>query len=530
MPEQTGISFFMLYDQASLASTPPTEYLGYLQSAWAYQTARYASNWRMYTGEAWLELEKAKNGQASSRKYRLGVNDIALACNMHSQLLFGEVKDTSDPLIGFRVASRKGYDAPDGVVERSQDFLEELWMESEGRKIQFLAGLSSQVTGGVYLRVRYSAELEGPFDLFPFKFEFLHSDYVFPVYSPGSTKFGEVFVRYQLPREAARQEWGVWSDQWPELVEYREHWTAAKGGMAGTLSITIGVEGSRKPVKAEKNPFGFVPFVYIPHVSSSGFFGTPLAEWAGGIDLSYEYNERLANVGDILEQNSYPFGVMKGHPNGKVKPPFRLWRNGPAVVDIGPAAPDGKLPEIDWYTPSDVSAGSMQYMDMLKKELRMSMAIPPVAVGEDEGSQRSSLTLVTRMFPFKSHVVTERWLWTPSFEMINRMALQMAKLKGVAKLDDIDVSKLSVIPSWAPMLPRDRAELVNELVMRQGVGHIDIQTALEQYEDIPSGEIEDVLKRIQEYKEWEAEINKPDIQPVEEGDSSDKKKEGKKKE
>ena len=165
---------------------------------------------------------------------------------------------------------------------------------------------------------------------------------------------------------------------------------------------------------------------------------------------------------------------------------------------------------MDWFDPSEVTAGTMTYLDGLKKELRMSMAIPPVAVGEDEGSQRSSLTLTTRMFPMKSHVLTERWLWTSPMVDLNRMALQMAMIKRVGELDGLDVARVTITPNWAPMLPRDRAELVNELVQRAGVGHIAPEDALERYEDIPLGEIEDAIKRIQEHQKWTAELNKPD--------------------
>jgi hypothetical protein len=511
------------YYQTALAAQPPTDYTGHLNDVWASQRARYAANWQLYTGEAWLETEPPRNGQPAQRKYRLGVNDISLACNMHAQLLFGEVKDGSDPLVPFKVAPRSGQTVSDGVIEKVQDYINELWRESEARKEQFLAGLSSQVTGGVFWRVRYALDNDSPFNLYPFKFEMLHSDYVYPVFAPGSRTFSEVFVRYQLPREAARAEWGVWHPDWPHLVEYREHWTAARAGIAGTLTIDVGVEGSWRSVKAEDNPFGFVPFVYIPHVASNGFFGIPLAEWAGGIDLSYEYNERLSNVGDILHQNSYPFGVLSNHPTGKLKRPFRLWEGGPAIVDLGPALPDGKPPELEWFSPSDVTQGSMNYIDSLKKELRMSMAVPPVAVGEDEGSQRSSLTLVTRMFPIKSHVLTERWLWTSPMEKLNKMAVLMAVIKRVGDLGGVDVSKIAITPQWSPMLPRDRTELVNELVQRASVDHIDIEHAIQMYEDIPEDEIEDTIKRIQQYKEWQAELNKPEL-PEQEGKNERKSK------
>ncbi len=494
----------------------PDEYRGYVQALWQLQQMRYEINWRFYTGEAWLELDtrNAKRDQGEPpRKYRLGVNDIALACNMHAQLLFGEVRDNSDPLVSFKAKARKGRPVGDAAIGQAQDFLDELWGESSSRKLQLQAGVSSQVTGGVFWRVRYALDRASAFDLYPFKFEPVHADYVFPVFS-STGKLSEVFVRYQLSREAARAEWGVWSNDWPEMVEYREHWTSAQGGLAGTLSIHVGVEGNWKEVKAERNPFGFVPFVYIPHVLSNGFFGIPLAEWAGAVDLSEEYNGRLANIGDIVRQNSYPFGVLRNHPTGKLKPPFRMWKDGPTVMDLGPGMPGEQGPELDWFDPSEVTAGTMTYLDTLKKELRMAMAIPPVAMGEDEGSQRSSLTLITRMFPMKSHVLTERWLWTSAMVDLNRMALQMGKIKRIDGLEELDVARIGITPNWAPMLPRDRAELVNELVQRAGVGHVHPEDALEQYEDTPVGEVEETYQRIREHQEWQAELGKQEMDGV----------------
>lgn len=143
----------------------------------------------------------------------------------------------------------------------------------------------------------------------------------------------------------------------------------------------------------------------------------------------------------------------------------------------------------------------------------MAMAVPPVAVGEDEGSQRSSLTLITRMFPIKSHIATERWLWTNGMHQLGRMALQMARIKQIGDLKGLDVRAIAVTSKWAPMLPRDRAELVNEMVQRQGVGHIHPKQALEQYEDIPISEIEDAYQEIMAHMKEEADIKRPP-QPV----------------
>ena len=189
----------------------------------------------------------------------------------------------------------------------------------------------------MFWRVRYALDSDSPFDLYPFKFEPMHADYVFPVFAPGSTKLTEVFVRYQLPSEAARCRVGHVVERtgptwWNIASTGQARWEACPARSRSQSAS----RATRKQIKIEQNPFGFVPFVYIPHIPSNGFFGMPLAEWAGAVDLAEEYNERLANIGDIVRQNSYPFGVLKNHPTAKIKSPFRLWKDGPTVVDLGP--------------------------------------------------------------------------------------------------------------------------------------------------------------------------------------------------
>jgi hypothetical protein len=90
----------------------------------------------------------------------------------------------------------------------------------------------------------------------------------------------------------------------------------------------------------------------------------------------------------------------------------------------------------------------------------------------------------------------------------------MAKIKRIEGLEELDVARIGVTPNWAPMLPRDRAELVNELVQRAGVGHVHPADALEQYEDTPVGEVEETYERIREHQEWEADLGKQEVDGV----------------
>ena len=279
---------------------------------------------------------------------------------------------------------------------------------------------------------------------------------------------------------------------------------------------TLGVEGDWKQIKVEQNPFGFVPFVYIPHIPSNGFFGVPLAEWAGAVDLAEEYNERLANIGDIVRQNSYPFGVLKSHPTGKLKSPFRMWKDGPTVIDLGPGLPGEKAPELDWFDPSEVTAGTMTYLDTSRRNCAWPWRSRRWPWARTRAASAARLTLLARMFPMKSHVA-HRALAVDVGDGGSQPhgPADGAKSSAWASWTTWTWRAVTITPNWAPMLPRDRAELVNELVQRAGVGHIHPTDALEQYEDTPTSEVEEAYKRIQEHQEWQAELNKPEPAPGE---------------
>ena len=48
----------------------PREYAGYLQALWNLQQVRYELNWRLYTGEAWLEVDTRKKDRVGDQARR----------------------------------------------------------------------------------------------------------------------------------------------------------------------------------------------------------------------------------------------------------------------------------------------------------------------------------------------------------------------------------------------------------------------------------------------------------------------------
>lgn len=101
----------------------------------------------------------------------------------------------------------------------------------------------------------------------------------------------------------------------------------------------------------------------------------------------------------------------------------------------------------------------------LLKAYRREVDHPAVADGEDEGSQRSALTLTTRMWPLTSHIETERTWWTVGICGLLKIVLTMlAKLKRENIIEEH--AQEEFIIHWSPILPRDKESLVNEASVR----------------------------------------------------------------
>lgn len=496
----------------------PEKSIGYIGALWASQQRRYREMWELYDGQRWDEIDQEATGDRNSKpikRYRLQINDVAFACLTHAYTLFGEVTNDSDPLVRPIVEQKIKSKAMD--VEGAQEFLDVVWKDSEPRKNQFLAGLISQVCGGVFWRVRYNLfeRLSDPFALYPFKFEPMYPDYCFPVWATGTQNMTEMYVRYSINKDAAKATWGVYSIDWPDTVEYEEHWTqdyTVNGTtIPGKLEIKVGVHDNWRSIKNENNPFGIVPFVYIPHVPSNTFYGIPLPESIPAV--AEEYNARLANIGDLVKQSALRIGKLRGVSGDKLKL-NTLWKNGPPIVNLGIGNPDGIPPELEFDDPPAITPALIDYTRELERKERDSMWIPPIATGQDEGSQRSGQTLTIRMWPLQSHITTERWQWSSALNKLNLMALHMARIKGIGNLGNADPRLLHVSSDWAPMLPKDREQLVNEMALRDQAGHVLPEDALLAYGDTRETEIEEKVAALREYIEWKTELNKPKEPPL----------------
>ena len=285
---------------------------------------------------------------------------------------------------------------------------------------------------------------------------------------------------------------------------YIEYWTRTTYKiMVNGKVITIGDTDQ----KAEgDNPFGVVPIVYIPHIRERGFLGIPIiTESTKG--LVREMNLRWADVGDGVSEDSHQLIAMRNMRGS----PKTIDVNGRNVVDLGSVmglTPNESAPDLIALKTQSVSEPMLKFGAELEVLYRREMNHPAVADGEDEGSQRSSLTLTTRMWPLVAEAEFERVWWTIGLTVFSRILMKMAIEKGVYGITQ-KMLEASFVVQWLPMLPRDREALVQEAVMRS-TSNLASQTHLMQL----FGDIQDPEAELAKIIEQNEKVSKSEQPPI----------------
>jgi hypothetical protein len=281
----------------------------------------------------------------------------------------------------------------------------------------------------------------------------------------------------------------VSDDEVPWLVE---HWT----------NLTYKAWVNDQPVRrfngtewfpvSGANPFGFVPVVYIPHIRIDGFYGENMFDHVKGIIR--ELNLRVADFGDAVNTDAHAYMGMR---NVQGSPDVVTLAPNLNAINLGNAlamAGNESVPDL-WDLRKERASEAMALLvESLFDQYRRDAFIPKVADGEDEGSQRSGLTLAMRMLSLLWHTQSERVFWTTGLNLINRMALRMLAIKEPGRTGiTIEHASLRMKQDWSPVLPRDREMLVNEVVARMGAKLGAPQTMFEILGDVQDPEEEEKM-------------------------------------
>ncbi|NIV33082.1 MAG: phage portal protein [Anaerolineae bacterium] len=482
-------SMFRSWAQGAYADVSPTPPDDFHNQLWQTQATVYEEMWDYFNGDV---FDETLPNRQDDLKYPLGVNLFATACANHRATLFGEY---NDDVLTFRARS-KNVDSPQ--VETA---LDRIWRASSRNSLLLEAGLLGMILGGVVFRVIWHPMRKRVF------VRVVPADAFYPIWDPDDYhNVLECFIAYQTNGSTARRRFHVDVSDDQAVLVVQEHWTPH------FIDVTVDGEeaywdaGHRFPMSGP-NPFkdpqtgrGIIPVEYFPRDRAGSFYGIPLGRDA--LKMQNNYNSAMADLGDAVLEATHQYKFLRGRARG-TKGLERLTRNG--LNDLGVPAPGQKEPDVFTVAGGEIPPGTIDWMDGLLVLARAAMHTPPVAYGQDEGSQRSALTLAFRMWPLSSAVRATRGFWADSFKALNRKALIVAANKGGYNVQE-RMCEYDTLPVWAPMLPRDREGEVNEVVTRRAQGLISTYTAIEKLEDRETEWVEEEVARIEDDAKKETEL------------------------
>jgi hypothetical protein len=476
---------------------------GFPYSEWSERLEKYKLRERWFTGQ---ELEDQPEMQKAGKKadlYPMRINPIISTVLKHAFVLFGEVEDDGRPLVWPKLIPRGKEEEAKTQAEEAEEILNIVWWENAARATMIHNSILSQIYGGCIFKAVYA-----PWETWrtiPIKVELINPKN-FIGYPDGSNPFrlSEAwFLRKVSGNEAKR--WGLENADPEYKYWYVEHW------FHDNYQTWINGE----PVKRDgrniggDNIFGEVPAVYIPHVRIGGFYGDNAYDHLTG--YVKEMNRVIGDYGDAVNDDSHPIIAARNVQGGIQTTRVNEYLT---VVDLGVASNitgDEAQPDLFEVRTPRASIAMQNLFDEVYQQYRRDAFVPAVADGEDEGSQRSALTLNTRFWPLTSHAKMERFNWSSGMDVFQPLLLNMVSKVPKERLKNVTIADyhlgMRMKQKWAPMLPRDREADMNEWVQRQanqlgGIRHMLELTG--DVEDIDEGR-DEILEDIRDITKIEAE-------------------------
>lgn len=507
---------------ASIGEGLPASFI----SEWTQQLALYEQYWGWMDGNVWDQVDRyyvAQKGQDPPLLFPLQMNPIYNAALIHRNALFGEVPDTGVPMVTpIAIPKNKYGDAEEGVTVTQgarndarfvSDLLELILYQSNARSAFLDAGFVSQALGGCVFKVAYE-----PYNRFldpacPIALRQIEPEFFMPVFGLHDRwNLIEARIGRMIDGYEAREIYGMDELSVDGKVLYMEKWTRNR--------LEVRIDGKPAKVRVQNEWFpldynhnwGIVPVVYIPHELVGQFYGVPIVHQIG--NLVKELNGRAADVGDAVRNSIERLYILSNAEVGDIK--IKRLESGITVMATGREMSGTQAKSITDVRPPDLPRGTLEYLEFLRNATWHGANTPAVAYGEDEGSQRSALTLAFRMWPLTAHVRTERSMWTEALKVLFNIALTMLSSKqteananqAYKKRDGASSSTWQIKPQhlghvlkmgWAPMVPRDQESEVNQLILRHQDRQISAETSMEKMNDID--DIQEELKKIREEDE-----------------------------
>jgi hypothetical protein len=459
--------------------TPASQHAAYPNHDWQVQSARYRTWEHYYSGHVFEET--VGEGSDKSPKFPVQVNLCKTIALLATYAILGDWQESV-----FNWSAHSFDDAPAPDQDGGRQFLNAVGHHSSLDALYVRQLLTHSIYGGMVWGIRARPDLptKAMWTMVPPK-------YFFPVFGSLDNELIEAQIRMPISAVEAARVYGVKKDQ--ASLDYEEQWT--KEG----YTISIDGEVVRKgPALGQQ-----IPFVYVPRLEPAGVpYGT--SAFAEIMGIQDEANARLADVGDAINREAHKDVYVSNVPGGAKS----IRRHG-RFIDLGTGL-GNNTPEVHDVDRGQVPAKTFEFVSALVDFSRYSAMTPAVAFGEDEGSQRSGMTLVLRMWPMLQTAKANRTLIRAGLSRLAEKTFAIARGQGIT----ITTGERYYEPDLPALLPRDREQQVLEVSTLWGNGAnplISPERALDVL-DVPEDERGDELARLQKIRDEANELERDMMQ------------------
>jgi hypothetical protein len=310
--------------------------------------------------------------------------------------------------------------------------------------------------------------------------------FVFPVFGIHGDII-KLWMSYYI-NGAQAEELGYTGDTTGENLIYIEYWDRHRWEIWINDEM---IENGENRYKASDEDVGVVPYVYVPRKPTDSSYGK---DYPGSIlGTTRDFNGRTADFGDAINDASKPIRWSKNMHGRKIN--VNDYRDG-TIIDLGDNMPDMPEPEIGQLPPPDLPNDAAEYLRLIHSVSMMLGFVSPVIFGIDEGSQRSAETLAMRALPTTTSIGDYRSSFTEGFNQLAQIIWRAFRWSDAADFDkpSKELKCYRLVPSYSPILPKDRQALITEESTLVGAGLRSLEKAIQNLGDVP--DIQDEIERI----------------------------------
>lgn len=414
------------------------------RNTWDLQIERYSRYEYYYSGEVFKERVDDAEAADPPLLYPVGINIVKMLSQSLADATFGEWEN-----IPVQFRTRKGLKETSHTKEASE-LLNRILFTSNAESTFLEMEIQRMLFGGSVLRIRPDTRTKGV------QWLGVKPSTFFPVFDPhNKNRLLKASIVTYITREQAEAVYGYSTKK--DRVLFEEYWDLNQHYVRLDEEIKISKYSGR-------NPYGVVPFVYIPRMRSIDVWGDSIADDI--IPVQDELNMRVADIGEAINISTHPTRYGYNLPREFHTKNYPIGSD--VMWDLGRSFGEHK-PFVGVLEPKNpVPQGAFEHIEWLYDWVRTSTFAPPIAFGEDAGGgQRSGITLEIRMWPLIRAVKKHRAFMRTGLRLAAFITGRILAQKEYARPMVLDaLLNGDVEADFANILPRDRAKMVDEVVKR----------------------------------------------------------------